>query len=242
MPITAGVFVSAVAFPVFLATLQRRVWSPLRVSSNQRLLANVCGLISVCCAGVGSTVVLKSTAELTCLYTRNKKDFNVLITNTQAWLLEKMRFIGNVTPDNLSIILEQFKYDALGMLPNGPFVLCNDYHRVCAFARICILKYPDFIVNATCSALVFKALGGKFKSVMPSDLFYPGAFGFTKGSLQAKGSEYASSAQKALLDTFGKKYGYYVLKHILHYMYNHIHIKLYTIMFIYIHIFIQLYS
>ena len=47
--------------------------------------------------------------------------------------------------------------------------------------------------------------GGKFRSVMPSDLFHPGAF--AKKSLPARVSVYATSSERNELGEFFKEYG-----------------------------------
>ena len=52
------------------------------------------------------------------------------------------------------------------------------------------------------SLFVFKLLGGKFRSVLPSSLIYPGAF--AKGYIPAKGQNYASNAVKQKLTLLGE--------------------------------------
>ena len=62
--------------------------------------------------------------------------------------------------------------------------------------------YKDIPVYGFASLLVFKLLGGKFRSVLPSNLIYPGAF--AKGYIPAKGQNYASNAVKKKLTLLGE--------------------------------------
>ena len=62
--------------------------------------------------------------------------------------------------------------------------------------------YKDIPVYGFASLCMFKLLGGKFRSVLPSNLIYPGAF--AKGYIPAKGQNYASNAVKQKLTLLGK--------------------------------------
>ena len=62
--------------------------------------------------------------------------------------------------------------------------------------------YKDIPVYGFTSLFAFKLLGGKFRSVLPSNLIYPGAF--AKGYIPAKGQSYASNAVKQKLTLLGE--------------------------------------
>lgn len=64
--------------------------------------------------------------------------------------------------------------------------------------------FKDIPVYGFTSLFVFKLLGGKFRSVLPSNLIYPGAF--AKGYIPAKGQNYASNAVKQKLTLLGEFY------------------------------------
>lgn len=55
------------------------------------------------------------------------------------------------------------------------------------------------------SLVVFKILGGRFRSVLPSSLLHPGAF--ARKYIPAKGQDYASAAVKKRLRLLGRKHG-----------------------------------
>ncbi|KAJ7376366.1 hypothetical protein OS493_035111 [Desmophyllum pertusum] len=65
--------------------------------------------------------------------------------------------------------------------------------------------YKDTPLYGFASLVVFKLLGGKFRSVLPSSLIHPGAF--ARGYIPAKGQNYASVAVRQKLTLLGKKYG-----------------------------------
>ncbi|KAL9962377.1 hypothetical protein ACROYT_G031473 [Oculina patagonica] len=65
--------------------------------------------------------------------------------------------------------------------------------------------YKDVPLYGFASLVVFKLLGGKFRSVLPSNLIHPGAF--ARSYIPAKGQNYASNAVKQKLGSLGKKYG-----------------------------------
>ena len=62
--------------------------------------------------------------------------------------------------------------------------------------------YKDIPLYGFASLLVFKLLGGKFRSVLPSSLIYPGVF--AKGYIPAKGQNYASNGVKHKLALLGE--------------------------------------
>ena len=65
---------------------------------------------------------------------------------------------------------------------------------------------PELIASTISSVVVFRALGGRFYSVLPSHLMYPGAF--AREWLPAiRGVQGASAAERELIQTLGKKHG-----------------------------------
>lgn len=55
-------------------------------------------------------------------------------------------------------------------------------------------KWADFAVDFVLGALAYKALGGRFRTMLPSDVRYPGAF--AKESIPANGKAYANEVQR----------------------------------------------
>ncbi len=72
-------------------------------------------------------------------------------------------------------------------------------------SRVVRLTPLDLLVSTVSSAVIFRALGGRFSSVLPSSLVRPGAF--ARECLPSKGPEYATHGQKNLIQTLGRKYG-----------------------------------
>lgn len=67
------------------------------------------------------------------------------------------------------------------------------------------LRKEDAIVDAVMGMGLFKLLGGSFRSVLPSDLRFPGAL--AKESLPARGSDYATDIQRAELRLLHQRHG-----------------------------------
>lgn len=72
-------------------------------------------------------------------------------------------------------------------------------------SRTVALTPSDLLVSTVSSVLIFRALGGRFTSVLPSSLLRPGAF--AREWLPAKGPDYATQGQKNLIQAYGRKYG-----------------------------------
>ena len=62
--------------------------------------------------------------------------------------------------------------------------------------------YNDVPIYGFGSLVVFKMLGGKFRSVLPSSLIHPGAF--ARSYIPAKGQNYASAPVKRKLTSLGE--------------------------------------
>ena len=60
----------------------------------------------------------------------------------------------------------------------------------------------DIPICGVCSLAVFKLLGGRFRSVLPSSLIHPGAF--ARRYIPAKGKKYATDGVKQKLALLGK--------------------------------------
>lgn len=60
----------------------------------------------------------------------------------------------------------------------------------------------DLLLYSACSMVVFKAFGGRFRSVLPSSLIHPGSF--ARVSLSANSQSYASDVAKMKLNQLGK--------------------------------------
>ena len=65
----------------------------------------------------------------------------------------------------------------------------------------------DIFTYGAGSLIVFKIFGGKLRQVVPSHLFYPGAF--AKMSVPAKGKNYAGSSAKRKLNILGESHKKY---------------------------------
>ena len=64
----------------------------------------------------------------------------------------------------------------------------------------------DVLVSTVSSALIFRAVGGRFAAVLPSHLLRPGAFAID-WLPATRGAQYATAREKEVIQTFGKKYG-----------------------------------
>ena len=65
---------------------------------------------------------------------------------------------------------------------------------------------PELVVSTVSSVVIFRALGGRFSSVLPSHLFHPGAFAVERVPA-IRGQQAAVATEKALIREYGKKYG-----------------------------------
>ncbi|XP_019857101.1 PREDICTED: uncharacterized protein LOC109585453 [Amphimedon queenslandica] len=67
------------------------------------------------------------------------------------------------------------------------------------------LNVPELLTSSLVSVALFRSLGGKFCSVVPSHLANPGAF--ARQWIPAYSNKYATSSEKVLIQEIGKKYG-----------------------------------
>ena len=65
---------------------------------------------------------------------------------------------------------------------------------------------PELVISTVSSVVVFRALGGRFSSVLPSHLFHPGAFAVERVPA-IRGQQAAVASEKALVRDYGKRYG-----------------------------------
>ena len=65
---------------------------------------------------------------------------------------------------------------------------------------------PELMISTVSSVVIFRALGGRFSSVLPSHLFHPGAFAVER--LPAvRGYQMANGTEKTLIRDYGWRYG-----------------------------------
>lgn len=75
-----------------------------------------------------------------------------------------------------------------------------------ADSRTILLSAPELIISTVSSAVIFRALGGRFSSVLPSHLFHPGAF--ARERIPAfRGFQFATTGEKNIIRDYGRRYG-----------------------------------
>lgn len=113
---------------------------------------------------------------------------SVLIAGSTASLvfLSSAVMLKQVEDNSVKVLVEKF-------LSFVPVERCSIALSVCS---------KDIPLYGFASLFVFKLLGGKFRSVLPSNLIYPGAF--ARGYIPAKGQNYASNAVKQKLTFLGE--------------------------------------
>lgn len=114
--------------------------------------------------------------------------FSVLISSSAASLafLSSSVILKEVRNNSVKVSVEKF----ISFVPIDRFSVA---------ISVC---YKDIPLYGFASLLVFKLLGGKFRSVLPSNLIYPGVF--AKGYIAAKGQNYASNGVKHKLALLGE--------------------------------------
>ena len=65
---------------------------------------------------------------------------------------------------------------------------------------------PELVISTVSSVVIFRALGGRFSSVLPSHLFHPGAFAVERVPA-IRGQQPSVPSEKALIRDYGRKYG-----------------------------------
>ena len=68
------------------------------------------------------------------------------------------------------------------------------------------LTEPELLLSTVGSVIIFRALGGKFNSMLPSNLMFPGAFA-VEWVPALKESEFATSGERVVLNSMGQKHG-----------------------------------
>lgn len=84
------------------------------------------------------------------------------------------------------------------------------------------IRASDIIISSLSSVVVFRALGGRFSSVLPSHLLRPGAFA-REWVPALRGSQYAGNREKDIIQRLGKRYGCHSCgtKRVLNYICDH---------------------
>ena len=67
------------------------------------------------------------------------------------------------------------------------------------------INVPELIASSLVSVALFRSLGGRFSSVIPSHLAAPGAF--ARQWIPAYSNKYATDSEKAIIQEIGRKYG-----------------------------------
>jgi hypothetical protein len=67
------------------------------------------------------------------------------------------------------------------------------------------LSTTELLASGVVSLVLYRALGGRFSSVLPSHLFAPGAFGIQ--CVPARSTSYANEIERDLMQTLGRKNG-----------------------------------
>ncbi|CAM6117484.1 unnamed protein product [Calypogeia fissa] len=68
-----------------------------------------------------------------------------------------------------------------------------------------LLSREKFLINAVFGMIAFKALGGSFRNLMPSNVVNPGAL--ARGSIPARGPKYANEVEHGLIQDLYRKHG-----------------------------------
>lgn len=63
----------------------------------------------------------------------------------------------------------------------------------------------DLVLSTAMGCALFRTFGGRFSSVLPSNILKPGAFGYEW--IPAKGAQYATTWEKDWIQQLGKRYG-----------------------------------
>ena len=63
------------------------------------------------------------------------------------------------------------------------------------------------LLDAVVGMALFRVLGGRFSSVLPSDVRFPGGAAFKAGSLPASGRNYAGDGARAEIHALGRRFG-----------------------------------
>ena len=71
--------------------------------------------------------------------------------------------------------------------------------------RTITFSTPELLLSTVFGAVVFRALGGRYSSALPSSLLKPGAF--AKEWIPAKGPQYATPCEKDMIQQLGRKHG-----------------------------------
>ena len=67
------------------------------------------------------------------------------------------------------------------------------------------LVFKDLLISGVVSMVVFRAVGGRFSMVLPSNLLQPGSF--SRYAIPVNEAPYASKGQKMIIQDLGRKHG-----------------------------------
>eukprot|EP00039_Didymoeca_costata_P007548 m.100993 g.100993 ORF g.100993 m.100993 type:complete len:363 (+) comp13732_c0_seq2:107-1195(+) len=179
--------ISAITFPLVLASIQQFVFLPVRICAHN-LLAPVAGLVAVSLAGMcaSSTFLMIAHCNFQNLGDSFRKGngFSKLFKNLQSALTDKLQSLQAKAVESRQVEdLSIFVWDSAKVLLDR-----------------------NTAISVLTTLLVFKTLGGEFNRVCPSHVFFAGAFAFK--SIPATRFKYATEQQKYVVDRIGNE-GYY---------------------------------
>lgn len=78
-------------------------------------------------------------------------------------------------------------------------------HRSLPREHIVLFSTPELVLSTVSGLVLFRALGGRFYSILPSSMTKPGAF--AREWIPARGPQRATSLEKDILQMIGRKHG-----------------------------------
>lgn len=85
------------------------------------------------------------------------------------------------------------------------YALSNDWLPTATIQYSVQISNKDLLLSAATGVVVFRALGGKFSKILPSNLLQPGSF--AQRAIPVNSALHASDGQKKIIQELGKQYG-----------------------------------
>eukprot|EP00049_Salpingoeca_infusionum_P003960 m.73111 g.73111 ORF g.73111 m.73111 type:complete len:510 (+) comp12358_c2_seq1:199-1728(+) len=186
-----------IALPLSIGFVQSAVYRPLGLRAHQRV-APLFGALNVFVGGVVASKVFQSTLHAQTTWRGIGEAANTKVSLQETMVLAREKAKSLTLPDMRG------KVAALQTTVEDTLTLARHDLGGLMVSQALKKSVQEAVIFGSVSILAFKAGGGRFRSLLPSSLWHPGAFAVE--SLPATAA-YATKGQRKVIHDLGNKYG-----------------------------------
>eukprot|EP00042_Codosiga_hollandica_P029083 m.157714 g.157714 ORF g.157714 m.157714 type:complete len:284 (-) comp52970_c0_seq1:101-952(-) len=174
-----AVAAACTVFNASLAFCQVGVFRLVGVHAGVRGLSSACGFLAFSLSTLSATAVYRST----------KTNFAAIAAHAQAG--EWVRAVGGTVPgqSERAVVVQHCRQSALSVSRLLAQPTWENFVQLAVHEK-------EVVVCVGGSIALFRLAGGRFRALLPSCLYKPGAFAWRKASIPANGAEYITNTGK----------------------------------------------